>query len=153
MQSQTMESYLQLKWCNQICKIFSHKLWNYIYAVTNDVIKCAIKYAITNYIIKKEINNNFVFPNMPCATHARGYVLVLFPWDKKLGKSKKIVKDSFCLKPYLIFIYKYLETFDFDFGVLRILLPQYSFVSSKPNPYIWYFKNTKELPWDFKTKN
>ena len=37
------------------------------YAITNDVIKYAIKndYAITNDVINKKINNNFVFPNTP----------------------------------------------------------------------------------------
>ena len=37
------------------------------YAITNDVIKYAIKndYAITNDVINKKINNNFEFPNTP----------------------------------------------------------------------------------------
>ena len=29
------------------------------------MIKYAITYAITNYVINKKINNNFVFPNSP----------------------------------------------------------------------------------------
>ena len=37
------------------------------YAIRNDVIKYAIKndYAITNDVINKKINDNFVFPNTP----------------------------------------------------------------------------------------